>query len=97
MVTVDDTGCHFEEEGHLERLVEPIQETDRRDVVLSEGKALSPCEEAILQTLELLTRDEGDTTWIKASDLRAQVRELLGIPEVKMGSAQCVGHTMKRL
>ncbi|MCI0714381.1 MAG: toprim domain-containing protein [Chloroflexi bacterium] len=91
-------AAFFEEAGQLEGLVESIQEAAERDVVLSEGKALSPREEAILQSLELLTRDrEDDTTWVKAVDLRAQVRELLVIPEDKMGSAQWVGHIMKRL
>jgi hypothetical protein len=91
-------AAFFEEAGQLEGLVESIQEAGRRDVVLSEGKALSSREEAILQALELLTREEeSDTMWIKASDLRAQVRELLDIPEDKMGSAQWVGHIMKRL
>jgi hypothetical protein len=90
-------AAFFEEVGQLEGVIESIQEAVRRDVVLSEGKALSAREEAILQALELLTHDEDDNVWIKASDLRAQVRELLDIPEDKMGSAQWVGHIMKRL
>jgi hypothetical protein len=88
----------FEEAGQLGGSVEFIQKAARRDVVLSGGKALSPREEAILQSLELLTRDAADdNVWIKASDLRAQVGELLDIPEDKMGSAQWVGHLMKCL
>jgi hypothetical protein len=91
-------AAFFEEAGQLEGLVESMQEAARRDVALSEGKALSLREEAILQALELLTQDEkDDTMWIKATDLRAQVRELLVIPEDQMGSAQWVGHIMKRL
>lgn len=48
-------------------------------------------------TGDILTREETETVWVKASELRSQVRQLLGLSEEHMGNAQCVGHMLKRL
>jgi hypothetical protein len=45
---------------------------------LSEGKALSNREEAVLQGLEIMTRHTENKLWLKVSTLRDKVRELLG-------------------
>ena len=68
-----------------------------RDEQISEGKALSDREEAVLQALELLTRDRNQLTWIKANDLRERVARLLGQTSDRMGDGQWIGHIIKRL
>ena len=62
---------------------------------MSEGKALSDREEAVLQALEIITRQQQE--WIKAADLREQVQELLGYTKEQMGHAQWIGHILNRL
>jgi hypothetical protein len=57
-------------------LGETIAEAATSDAQLSEEKALSDCEEAVQQVLELL-RDQQETVWIKAAGLREQVDGLL--------------------
>ncbi|MCI0711844.1 MAG: hypothetical protein L0154_16935 [Chloroflexi bacterium] len=47
--------------------------------------------------LDLLTRDAEEQVWIKASDLREKVRDLLGYSEDRMGAALWIEHILKRL
>jgi hypothetical protein len=68
----------FEEQEQVAELCETIAEAASSDAQLSEEKALSDCEEAVLQALELLLRDQQETVWIKAAGLREQMDGLLG-------------------
>ena len=74
-----------------------ISEAAEWDEQTSEGKALSEREEAVLQALEIMTRNSETEVWIKASDLRDKVRELLGYDTDQMGHAQWIGHILNRL
>lgn len=51
----------------------------------------------MLQALELISRNETELFWVKASALREQVAKLLGQPVEKLGDAQWIGHILKRL
>jgi len=87
----------FEEHRQVAGLREPITEATASDAQLSEGKALSDREEAVLQALELLLGDQQETIWVKAAALREQVGGLLGQSAERMGDAQWIGHILKRL
>jgi hypothetical protein len=76
-------------------LLDAISDAAAWDEQLSEGKALSEREEAVLQALELMTRQQPE--WIKAAELREQVRQLLGYSVEQMGPAQWIGHILNRL
>lgn len=78
-------------------MFEAIAAAAESDEQVSEGKALSDHDEAVLQALELLTRGESTVIWIKATLLRERVARLLGQPVEKMGDAQWNGHILKRL
>ena len=78
-------------------LLQAIASAAETDEQISQGKALSEREEAVLQALELLTRGQSSLVWIKASALREKVARLLGQPVEKMGDAQWIGHIIKRL
>lgn len=45
--------------------------------------------------LEILTLEE--PKWIKAGDLREQVRDILGYTHEQMGNKQWIGHILNRL
>ncbi|MBE2182400.1 MAG: hypothetical protein IAE89_03140 [Anaerolineae bacterium] len=90
-------AAFFEEEGDVEGLLESIATAAENDEQLSEGKALSDREEAVLQALELMIRGAEETIWIKAVALREQVAKLIGQPVEKLGDAQWIGHILKRL
>ena len=74
-----------------------ISEAAEWDEQLSEGKALSDREQAVLQSLEIMTRNADEATWLKAADLRDRVREIMGINRDQMGHAQWIGHVLNRL
>ncbi|HEX2618575.1 MAG TPA: hypothetical protein VHL11_00475, partial [Phototrophicaceae bacterium] len=91
-------AAFFEEVGGIAGLLGAISEAASWDEQLSEGKALSDREEAVLQALELLTRGHpGKLIWLRAVDLREQVAALLGQPIERMGDSQWIGHILKRL
>ena len=90
-------AAFFEEQGGVNGLLEAIAAAAANDEQISEGKALSEREEAVLQALELMTRVEQGIVWIKASALREQVAKLMGQPVEKLGDAQWIGHILKRL
>lgn len=90
-------AAFFEEEGGIEGLLEAISEAAAWDEQLSEGKALSNREEAVLQALEMLTHDTEGQDWIKAADLREKVRSIMGLSREEMGHAQWIGHILNRL
>lgn len=90
-------AAFFDEVGHVQGLLETITSAATTDQELSEGKALSDREEAVLQALELMTHGEDGTVWIKAVALRERVARLIGQPVEKMGDAQWIGHILKRL
>ena len=64
---------------------------------MSEDKALSERDEAVLQALELRTHRETEVVWIKASVLCEKVARLVGQPVGKLGDAQWIGPILKRL
>jgi hypothetical protein len=78
-------AAYFEEQGGLVGLLDAISNAAEWDEQISEGKSLSEREEAVLQALEIMTRNQ--PAWIKATDLREQVRDLLGYPKEQMGHA----------
>ena len=78
-------------------LLQAIAAAAETDEQISQGKALSEREEAVLQALELLTRGQSSVVWIKAAVLREKVARLLGQPVEKMGDSQWIGHIIKRL
>lgn len=90
-------AAFFEEQGGVNGLLEAIAAAAETDEQISEGKALSEREEAVLQALELLTRDQDGIVWIKATTLRERVARLIGQPTDKLGDAQWIGHILKRL
>ena len=90
-------AAFFEEEGGVTGLLDAISEAAQWDEQMSEGKALSDREEAVLQSLELMTRNEVGETWIKASQVREHVARLLGQPVEQLGHAQWIAHIMTRL
>lgn len=90
-------AAFFEEQGQVIGLLQAIASAAETDEQISQGKALSEREEAVLQALELLTRGQSSIVWIKAAALREKVARLLGQPVEKMGDAQWIGHIIKRL
>jgi hypothetical protein len=90
-------AAFFEEQGNMGGLLEAISEAASWDEQMSEGKALSDREEAVLQALEILTRGESEVVWIKSAVLREGVAKLLGQPVEKLGDVQWIGHILKRL
>jgi hypothetical protein len=90
-------AAFFEEQGGVAGLLRGISEAASWDEQLSEGKALSDREEAVLQALEILTRDQSDEVWLKASVLREQVATLLGQPVEQLGHSQWIAHILSRL
>jgi hypothetical protein len=90
-------AAFFEEQGGLKGLLEAIAAAAANDEQISEGKALSEREEAVLRALELITRNEEGIVWIKASALREKVARQIGQPVEKLGDAQWIGHILKRL
>ena len=90
-------AAFFEEQGKIKGLLEAIAKAAQSDEQVCEGKALSDREEAVLQALEILTRGETGTVWIKSAILREHVAKLLAQPVEKLGDAQWIGHILKRL
>jgi hypothetical protein len=90
-------AAFFEEQGQVAGLLQAIATAAETDEQISQGKALSEREEAVLQALELLTRGQSSLVWIKAAALREKVARLLGQPVEKLGDAQWIGHIIKRL
>jgi hypothetical protein len=90
-------AAYFEEHGGVKGLLDAIATAAQTDEQVSQGKALSEREEAVLQALEVLTRGQGGMVWIKAGALREQVARLLAQPVDKLGDAQWIGHILKRL
>ncbi|MEQ8677157.1 MAG: CHC2 zinc finger domain-containing protein [Aggregatilineales bacterium] len=90
-------AAFFEEEGQVEGLLDAISEAAEWDEQLSEGKALSDREEAVLQSLEIMTLNAEGAVWLKASELREHVRDIMGISPDQMGHAQWIGHILNRL
>ncbi len=90
-------AAFLEEQGGVTGLLDAVSNAAEWDEQISEGKSLSEREEAVLQALELLTRNTEDITWIKGTDLRERVRGILGQTADQMGNAQWIGHILKRL
>jgi len=90
-------AAFFEEVGQVTGLLDAISQAAEWDEQLSEGKALSDREQAVLQSLEIMTRNGDGAVWIKASDLRKQVATLLGQPVEQLGHAQWIAHILSRL
>jgi hypothetical protein len=90
-------AAYFEEQGKVSGLLQAIASAAETDEQISQGKALSEREEAVLQALELLTRGQEAVVWLKAAALRDKVARLLGQPVEKLGDAQWIGHILKRL
>lgn len=88
-------AAFFEEQGRVNGLLAAISDAASWDEQLSEGKALSDREEAVLQALEIMTRNQPE--WIKAADLREQVGHLMGYSNEQMGHAQWIGHILNRM
>ena len=86
-------------EGHgIDDLLNVIDQAAKFDQQFSEGKALSEREEAVLQALELLTREQSENfIWLKTVDLRETVQKIIGLSPEQMGSAQWIGHLLKQL
>lgn len=90
-------AAFFEEQGNVVGLLDAISNAAEWDEQISEGKSLSEREEAVLQALELLSRNADEVVWVKGADLREKIRSLLGQSADEMGNAQWIGHVLKRL
>jgi hypothetical protein len=90
-------AAFFEEQGKVSGLLQAIATAAETDEQISQGKALSEREEAVLQALEIMTRGQSGTLWVKAAALREKVARLMGQPVEKMGDAHWIGHILKRL
>ncbi len=89
-------AAFFEEEGSVAGLLSSIEEAAARDNLISEGKSLSDREEALLQVLEVMTREQ-QVVSVKARDIREGVQKLLDIPDERLGNPQWIGHLLKNL
>ena len=83
--------------GQVRGLLDAIAKAAEVDDVISTGQALSEREEAVLQALEIMTRDTSHADWIRAQSLREQVAQLMGLALDQLGHAQWIGHILKRL
>jgi hypothetical protein len=90
-------AAFFEEQGGVRGLLDAISSAAEWDEQVSGGKSLSEREEAVLQSLELLSRNADDIVWIKGTDLREKIRGLMGQSVEEMGNVQWIGHVLKRL
>jgi hypothetical protein len=90
-------AAFFEEKGGVAGLLDTISDAATWDEQISEGKALSEHEEAVLQALDLITQEANSTVWVRASTLREQVAKLLGQSVEQMGHTQWIAHILKRL
>jgi hypothetical protein len=90
-------AAFFEEQGGVAGLLDAISTAAEWDAQVSQGKALSDREEAVLQALELMTRGQDRLIWLKASEVRKQVACLLEQPIESLGHAQWIAHVMARL
>jgi hypothetical protein len=90
-------AAFFEEQGGVSDLLDAISRAAEWDEQVSEGKSLSDREEAVLQALELMTRNVDSVEWLKAATLREEVAKLMGQPLDRMGNAQWIGHILNRL
>ncbi|MCK6579743.1 MAG: CHC2 zinc finger domain-containing protein [Anaerolineae bacterium] len=90
-------AAFFEEQGGVIGLLDAISNAAEWDEQISEGKSLNEREEAVLQALELLTRNANEVVWLKGTDLREEIRSLLGHSSDEIGNAQWIGHILKRL
>jgi hypothetical protein len=78
----------FEDQGKMSGLLQAIATAAETDEQISQGKALSEREEAVLQALEIMTHGQSGTLWVKAAALREKVARLMEQPVEKMGDAQ---------
>jgi len=69
-------AAFFEEQGGVEGLLDAISQAAEWDEQVSQGKALSDREEAVLQALEFMTRGQEKLGWLKAAEVREQVAKL---------------------
>ncbi|NJL55708.1 hypothetical protein HC928_11255, partial [bacterium] len=90
-------AAFFEEEGQVAGLLGEIHQAAERDTLLSVGTALNERDTALLQALEVLTREATEPQELAARDLRQQVAKLLDLPEDQLGAAQWIGHSLKQL
>jgi hypothetical protein len=90
-------AAFFEEQGGLIGLLSIVSKAAEWDEQVSDGKPLSDREEAVLQSLELISRGQDDSFWVKGVELREKIRMLLGQSQDEMGNAQWIGHLLKRL
>jgi hypothetical protein len=90
-------AAFFEEKRAVAGLLQAISEAAEWDEQMSEGKALSDREEAVLQALEVLTHRQNEMVWLKAGVVREEVAHLLAQPADKFGDAQWIRHILKRL
>ncbi|MEO8608847.1 MAG: hypothetical protein ABI690_13230 [Chloroflexota bacterium] len=79
---------------HLRMSLEAIRACNDK---MSEGKALSDREEAVLQALEILTGGQAEIVWINSAMLREHVAKRLAQPVEKLGDAQWIRNILKRL
>lgn len=66
-------AAFFEERGSLSGLLDAVSRAAKWYEQVSEGKALSDREEAVVQVLEVMTRSTSEISWLKASALREEV------------------------
>jgi len=90
-------AAFFEEQGGIRDLLSAISDAAVWDTQWSEGQSLSDREEAVLQTLDLMTRHTSSLIWIRAQALRDQVAQLLGQTPDQLGHTQWIAHILKRL
>ncbi len=90
-------AAFLEKRGAVTDLLQALSEAAAWDEQVSEGKALSDREEAVLQVLETMTRGHSETVWLKTGAVREEVARLLGLHSEKFGDAQWLGHMLKRL
>jgi hypothetical protein len=90
-------AAFFEEEGGIADLLDAISNAAAWEEQISAGKSLSDREEAVLQALEQMTRDQQGEVWLKAAALRERVAALLARSTDQLGDAQWIGHILKQL
>ena len=87
-VTLDCSGYSQKNTIQLPVKIAAIASAAHSDEQLNEGKALSDREEAVLQALELLTRNADEVVRVKGMGLREKIRSVLGQSTDDTGNAK---------
>lgn len=90
-------AAFFEQYGQIDGLLNKMRAKANIDIKISTGAALDEQASLVLQSLELMLRNQDGVVNISASEIRQKVAALQNVPVEKMGDRQWIGHVLKRL